>query len=258
MESVVTLCTDFGTADGYVAAMKGVILAIAPDATLVDISHGVTRQSIAEGAFVLHSAFRYFPRGTVHLVVIDPGVGGGRRGVAVHAQGHYFVAPDNGVLTYVLQGAESVEAVVLTESAYWRTEVSHTFHGRDVFAPVAAHLAIGVPLSSLGQPVADLVRLDLPTPSVGKDGSIAGRVIYVDHFGNLVTDIPATMLLRRENLCINVGQVTLRGLVTTYSSVGVGNPLALVGSHGNLEIAVREGSATETLGVVIGEQVLVQ
>lgn len=258
MGSVVTLCTDFGTADGYVAAMKGVILAIAPDATLVDISHEVTRQSIAEGAFVLHSAFSYFPRGTVHLVVVDPGVGTGRRGVAVHAQGHRFVAPDNGVLTYVLQGAESFEAVVLTESAYWRTEVSHTFHGRDVFAPVAAHLAIGVPLSSLGQPVADLVRLDLPTPSVGKDGSIAGRVIYVDHFGNLVTNIPATMLPRRENLCIKVGQVALWGLATTYSSVGVGKTLALVGSHGNLEIAVREGSAAEMLGVAIGGQVLVQ
>jgi len=258
MGAIVTLCTDFGTADGYVAAMKGVILGIAPEAKLVDISHSVERQSVSEGAFVLQSAFHYFPQGTIHLVVVDPGVGSGRRGVAVCARGHCFVAPDNGVLSYVLLGAASFEAVILTASASWRAQVSHTFHGRDVFAPVAAHLANGVPLSSLGHRVTDLVCLKLPTPRLCADGTIVGRVIHVDHFGNLVTSIPATMLSRERDWRVTVGRVTVGGLATTYHSVGTGDVLALVGSHGNMEIAVREGSAAKTLGVGIGEQVLVR
>ena len=265
MAAIVTLCTDFGTADSYVAAMKGVILTIAPQATLVDISHDVARHSVAEAAFVLRSAFDCFPPGTVHLVIVDPGVGSARRGIAVRCGNHRFVAPDNGVLSYVLGGPEPFEAVALTQSAYWRAEVSHTFHGRDVFAPVAAHLANGVPLSALGPPVTDPVRLDLATPSVREDGLIVGQVIHVDHFGNLVTNIPASALSRGQPRSISVGQVTIAGLAagpavcaTTYSSVCVGQLLALVGSHGYLEIAVREGSAAHAACVGIGAQVLVE
>jgi len=256
--TIITLCTDFGTTDGYVAAMKGIILSIAPEARLVDITHNVPGHSVAEAAFVLHSACPWFPPGTIHLVVVDPGVGGGRRELAVRSSGHCFVAPDNGVLTYVLDRQEPVEAVALTQSAYWRAEVSHTFHGRDIFAPVAAHLANGVPLSALGDPVTDLVRLQIPAPSVREDGVIVGQVIRADHFGNLVTNIPASMLSERHHWCIAVGRVAIRGLVATYSSVGPGDALALVGSHGNLEIAVREANAAHALGVNVGAQVLVE
>lgn len=265
MGTIISLCTDFGTADGYVAAMKGVILSIAPEVTLVDISHQVARQSAAEGAFVLYSAFPWFPPGTVHLVVVDPGVGSGRRGLAVHCQEHFFVAPDNGLLSYVLGHREPFEAVALTQRAYWRARVSRTFHGRDVFAPVAAHLANGVPLSALGDPVTEVVRLELAAARAQEDGSIVGQVIHVDRFGNLVTNIPVQMLSAREHWRVTVGQVTIGGpagglavSATTYSSVGVGDTLALVGGHGNLEIAVREGSAARLLGVAIGERVLVE
>jgi len=258
MGSIVTLCTDFGTADGYVASMKGVILSIAPEARLVDITHQVPRHSVTQAAFVLGSAFSWFPPGTVHLAVVDPGVGGERRGVAVCFRSHYFVAPDNGLLSRVLAGEDPFDAVVLTQSAYWLPEVSHTFHGRDIFAPVAAHLANGVPLSSLGEPVADLVRLELPVPRRREDGAIVAQVIHVDSFGNLVTNIPAGMLPERGRRRITVGGITVPGLSTTYSSVDAGDALALVGSHENLEIAVREGSAANVLGVGVGAQVLVE
>lgn len=258
MVRIITLCTDFGLRDGYVAAMKGVILSIAPEVRLVDISHDVTRQSIREGAFLLDSACRFFPSATVHLVVVDPGVGGSRRPVAVQTTTYSFVAPDNGVLTCALRGEEIVGAVALTNPTYWRAEeVSHTFHGRDVFAPAAAHLANGVPLTALGDPVDDLVVLSLPTPEREADGSIVGQVVYIDRFGNVVTDIPEVMLSGRRDWQVLVGKTRIAGPHVTYTSVGPGDLLALIGSHGYLEIAVREGDAAQVIGANIGARVRV-
>lgn len=254
MGDVIALTTDFGTRDGYVAAMKGVILGIAPGISLVDVSHEVAPQDVAGAAFLLAGVYRFFPRDTVHLVVVDPGVGTARRGLAARSGGHLFVAPDNGVLTPVYDAPEGAEIVALTNSDYWLAEVSRTFHGRDVFAPVAAHLAREVPLASLGPPVRDPVRLQLPTPPV-PGRAVEGTVVWVDHFGNLVTNIPASVLALGQTYRVAVGHLTVTGLFTTYGDVRAGQPLALVGSHGYIEVAVREGSAAEMAGVGRGATV---
>ena len=192
MPKIITLCTDFCSQDGYVAAMKGAILCIAPDATLVDISHDITPQGILQAAFVLHAAYPYFPPSTVHVVVVDPGVGTSRRALALRTTRGVFVAPDNGVLSAVLRD-ECVQAcVALEDPAYWRTPtVSTTFHGRDIFAPVGAHLANGVPMTALGPCVQDPVCLAEVRPTRGPHGAVTGHVIHVDTFGNLITSIPA-------------------------------------------------------------------
>jgi hypothetical protein len=254
MPSIITLCTDFGLQDGYVAAMKGVMLSIAPHARLIDISHEITHQSIQEGAFVLRSAYEFFPPGTVHLVVVDPGVGSERRAVAVQAGKHLFVAPDNGVLVYVLRREKEVEAVSLTNLAYWREEISETFHGRDIFAPVAAHLARGVPLRDLGEPIDELVQVELSVPQRRGEGAIIGHVIHVDGFGNAVTDIPASML-QGGHWRVVAGDARIGGLSSTYALVAKGELLALIGSHGFLEIAVREGSATRVAHLSVGDTI---
>jgi S-adenosylmethionine hydrolase len=258
MGTIITLCTDFGTRDGYVGAMKGVLLSIAPQATLVDIAHDIPRQSVAEGAFTLATACGYFPEGTIHLVVVDPGVGSARRPVAVRTRRHFFVAPDNGVLTYALRDQEPLEIVHLTRREYWRSEISHTFHGRDIFSPVAAHLANGVPLEELGEPTQDMVQLPLPAPVQTDDGAIRGHVIHVDTFGNLITDIPAQMLAHRQASRVIVGQAHIREIATTYAAVEPGHLLALIGSHGYLEVAVREGSAAQVAAAGVGAPVIVE
>jgi len=258
MAKIITLCTDFGLSDGYVAAMKGVILSLAPEVVLVDISHEITRQSVREGAFVFDSAHRVFPPGTLHLVVIDPGVGGERRAIAVRTKHYIFVAPDNGVLTYALQEAKVLQAVSLTNRAYWRNNrISDTFHGRDLFAPASAHLINGVPLAELGPPISDLVHLDHTTPTQTEDGRIRGHVIHVDHFGNLVTDIPAALLPPRKTHVV-LGSARIKGLCSSYASVARGEYLALIGSDGSLEIAVREGNAAQALEADVGDEVWIE
>lgn len=254
MGNVITLTTDLGTSDGYVAAMKGVILGIAPGVSLVDISHEVAPQDVMGASYLLAGVYRFFPPETVHLVVVDPGVGTQRRGLAARAGEHLFVAPDNGVLAPVLDASEHVQVVSLTNADYWLGKVSHTFHGRDMFAPVAAHLAGGVPFEALGVPVEDPVRLSLPIPHTSGQET-EGTVLWVDHFGNLVTNIPAGALASGETYRVTVGHLTVTGLFTTYGEVRAGQPLALVGSHGFVEVAVREGSAAEMAGVGRGAMV---
>jgi S-adenosylmethionine hydrolase len=276
---IISLTTDFGTAGGYVGAMKGVILAIDPDIALVDISHDVPPQDIAHGAFVLGSAYRYFTAGTVHVAVVDPGVGTSRRPVLVVTPAGRFLAPDNGLLTYVLadhqgpgsltgagasgQGEfmqpvampvpEGCSAYVLTRSAYWRHPVSDTFHGRDVFAPVAAHLSRGVPPHRMGDPVEELVCLDLLRPET-HGGMVEGQIIFVDHFGNLVSNIRSSHL-SGGGVEVEVGGTVVSGLSRTYAETeGVA---ALVGSHGYLEVAERNGNAADRLGVGVGGRVRV-
>ena len=187
-DPVITLLTDFGSADHYTGAMKGVILGICPDAQLVDISHEITPYAIAEAAFTLSQAWTCFPAGTVHIVVVDPGVGSARRPILVEAASHHFVAPDNGVLTMLYDAVPAHEVREITASRYFRQPVSRTFHGRDVFAPVAAYLANGLAAAEMGDPIGDYLRLGFSSPARTGEKTWAGTILKADHFGNLITN----------------------------------------------------------------------
>jgi S-adenosylmethionine hydrolase len=249
---VVTLLTDFGTADGFVAAMKGVVLAIAPDAGLVDVAHDIAPGDIEAGAWVLSQYWNLFPQGTVHVAVIDPGVGGARRAIALAADDRFVVAPDNGLVTYVVRAAASWRCVEVGEPHYMRPAPSATFHGRDIFAPVAAHLARGVGLERMG-PVLDGPRMLDVQPAEKAEGEIRGRIAHVDRFGNLITDIPADWVDEAWRFAVKGHAVG--GLRRTYSDVDRGELVAVIGSMGTLEIAAREASAAEALGVARGDPV---
>lgn len=251
MVPLIALLTDFGLRDHYVGTMKGVMLDVCPEATVVDLTHEVEPGDVLGASLTLQAAYGYFPRGTIFLVVVDPGVGSGRRAVAVQAGGYRFVAPDNGVLTTVLEAHPAHTAVALTET-YQRAEVSRTFEGRDRFAPAAAWLARGVRLDALGPPVSALVRLDLPRPRCSP-GAVTGCVIHVDRFGNLVTNVDRAALAIAaqpgETVTVSVGGQVIRRVVATYADVSEGELCALIGSRGLLEISERRGSAAERLGV---------
>jgi S-adenosylmethionine hydrolase len=254
---VITLTTDFGTRDPYVAAMKAAILAITRDVHLVDVTHEVGAHDVAEAALALEAVAPFFPPGTVHVAVVDPGVGTARRPLALVAGDQVFVGPDNGIFTPFLAG-NGWEAFELREEAYRLRTVSATFHGRDVFAPAAAHLADGLTPARLGPPLTDPVRLPWPAPRAVA-GGVAGVVVHVDRFGNLVTSIPASTLAglgAGARARVRVGRRTLP-LVTTYGELQRGRAGALVGSSGRLEIAVRERSAATALGARRGTPVLV-
>jgi hypothetical protein len=274
---VVTVTTDFGTADGYVGTMKGVILSIAPDARLVDLSQDIAPQDVRQAAYVLHATYPFFPPRTVHLVVVDPGVGSARRAIALRTPKGTFVGPDNGVFSYIM-AEQPVEAVVeLADPRYQLPEVSHTFHGRDIFAPAAAHLAAGVPLDALGPPVPDPITLPLPQLAIDAE-AISGEVLHTDHFGNVITSIgrltwrsdapgltlePAfrsgrEALTLRDDGRVRAGGRIIDGIHRAYASVERGELLALVGSGGFLEVAVREGSAAERLELRPGDPIVVQ
>lgn len=246
---IISLTTDFGASDAYVGILKGVILSQAPQSMLVDLCHQIEAQNLRHGAYVLWSALEVFAPGTIHLVVVDPGVGSSRHPIAVHAGGQTFVAPDNGVLWPSISRFPQWEAVCLDQTEWFRDEISNTFHGRDVFAPVAAHIANGVPLEELGSPLPHLVELELFNARQDEDG-IHGRVLLADHFGNLVTNIPAHMLRHLPDLSscrIVAGTHHLQGVYRTFSSVGLGEPVVYINSFGLLEIAIRNGSAAEQL-----------
>ena len=276
MAPIITLTTDFGLGDSYVGAMKGVILGINPDANLVDISHSVSPQSVREGAFVLGTAYHYYPEGAIHIAVVDPGVGTGRRALLMEGQGYHFVGPDNGIFSYVVADAlekgssshpsrpstskcESLpadfRAVELTRSRYWRPKVSATFHGRDIFAPVAAHLSLGVPVEEFGYPVSSILTLSRPTPTRSADGSLIGEVVHSDRFGNLITNIRAEGL-PESAIEIEMGDYVVRGISSSYEN-GDGL-LAIVGSSGYLEISEKNGSAAARTGAGVGTQVILR
>ncbi len=251
----ITLTTDFGLKDGFVGAMKGVLLSICPQANLVDISHDISPQNILEGALVFSRAYSYFPAGTIHLAVVDPGVGTERRPVAARLGEHYFVGPDNGLFTPVLEAVEKnagkVEFVHLTNPKYWLADVSRTFHGRDLFAPVAAHLAKGIPLAELGETISNPVRLNLPKPERTENGWLA-HIISIDHFGNLATDLPVANLSGVENPFFRIYGREIHGLVMSYAQQKPGDLVALVNSQKYIEIAVVNGSAVNLLGAFVG------
>lgn len=253
MNPLITLTTDFGLSDGFVGAMKGVILSINPHATIVDITHDIAphAERIEQGAFLFANAFRFFPAHAIHVVVVDPGVGGARRPIAAREGEMFFVAPDNGVLSSVLRPSSFV--VHLTRPEFFLPHVSRTFHGRDIFAPVAAHLSLGVPLDKMGDTIDDWTRLEIAMPTREANGAIVGRVVHVDRFGNLITNIPGEMIAGMSDARIEIAGRILFGIRQTYADATPGEPLALVSSSGHLEIAVRDGSASDVLGVGIGK-----
>ena len=254
---ILSLTTDFGLADSYVGVMKGVILGICPEAALVDLSHTIAPQDVQQAAFVLATAAPYFPPGAVHLVVVDPGVGSERRPIAVQTERAVFVAPDNGVLSLALAQDPPRRAVHLTNPAYHRAPVSATFHGRDIFAPAAAHLACGLELDRLGELLSptDLVALPAVEPQRQPDGTWLGRVLHVDHFGNLITNFRAAHLSLAAEPILTVGREKIAGLHRTFADVAPGELVVYLGSSGYLEIAVRDGNAAERLGAGVGEGV---
>jgi S-adenosylmethionine hydrolase len=254
MAAVITLTTDFGQEDGYVGTMKGVILSIAPQARIVDISHDIAPQSLRQAMYILSTAVPYFPPSTVHVVVVDPGVGSSRRPIAVRTGSASYVAPDNGVLSHPL-AEPNVAIVHLDRPEFWLPAVSNTFHGRDIFSPVGAHLAAGVPFDALGSVVTDAITLPLPQPERLADGSLRGQVQHADRFGNLITDIPMSWLAEGKGWRFEIAGRRIAELSITYAAVACGTLVALAGSDGLLEISIREGSAAKTLAAGAGTPV---
>ncbi len=257
MRPVIALLSDFGTRDHYVGTMKGVILGICPDVTLVDVTHEIAPHDVLEGALELAGSYRFFPAGTIFVAVVDPGVGSSRRGIAAEIGDYRFVCPDNGLLTGVLGEAPPKKIVELTERRYARPTVSRTFEGRDRFAPAAGWMAKGIQLAALGRTLPDCQRIDLPQP-VMEDGRLSGAVLRIDRFGNLVTNIDRKTFEkfgREGKLHIAAGGATVGRIVATYSEMQSGEVCALFGSTDHLELAANSGSAAQMLGLARGAPV---
>ena len=264
--AIITLLTDFGTTDPFVGIMKGVILQINPRAEIVDISHGINPQDVLQAAHEVAYYRRYFPQDTVHLVVVDPGVGSHRAILAMRALNQTLVAPDNGVLSLVLMEQPKSDLVRVTAERYYRHPVSRTFHGRDIFAPVAAHLSLGLPLAALGQamPPGEAMVLTIPRPRLLEDGSLRGSIVAIDRFGNLITDVDPDTVRRlfpaadQKTLVFAVHRQVITGVAGTYSAVDPGQPLVVIGSRGCFEISVNGGNAANLLEVERGDIVTVR
>jgi S-adenosylmethionine hydrolase len=248
---IITLTTDFGLSDPFVGIMKGVILGIAPSAQIVDISHDIRSYDIIEGAFLIESTYKYFPAGTMHVVVVDPGVGSARRPIAASAHGHLFVGPDNGVFSGVFEN----EVYHITNRSLFLDSVSQTFHGRDIFSPVAAHIAKGTPIESVGPRVLDFLRKILPKPRPQGD-RLVGSVLRIDKFGNIITN------LRRRDLpddfSIHVAGLEITRLCSNFSEAEPGEFFAIEGSTGFIELALDQGSAANKLNVTRGAEIEVE
>jgi len=275
MSPIITLTTDFGYDDAYVAAVKGAILNINPEANIVDVSHSIRPQDILQAAFILNAAYRYFPKQTVHVAIVDPGVGSERREIILKTPSAIFVAPDNGILSYVIDDLFSVEsrsvieqthglteivfkkgleAAAITDPRFWRHPVSPTFHGRDIFAPVAAGLSLGISPYEFGEKINSLHVLPIARPSLDPDGNLVGQILHVDRFGNLTTNIRSDSL-RGKDVVIEVTGQRIQG-ISDYYAQGEG-VMAVVGSSGYLEISLRDGSACDFLGVGVGHEIRV-
>lgn len=257
---VITLLSDFGTSDHYVASMKGTILKINPRCALVDISHHVSPHDIVEGAFILANTYSSFPKGTIHLAVVDPGVGGPRRPLLFVTAKHHFVGPDNGLFTFALRAERLKRVVALTNERFFLPHISATFHGRDIFAPVAAYLSLGRRPEEFG-PRADLwTRLDFEKPKIAGD-RLSGEIVHIDVFGNLISNVPQEELFgfsRKRPLEVRVGKTLIGGMKMGYWEGAKGEAIALIGSGGFLEIAVTEGNAARALKAKRGDSVTVQ
>ena len=276
MSVTIALLTDFGIQDSYVGVMKGVMADICPSARLIDITHHIAPQNLQQGAFTLLNSYRYFPQGTHFLVVVDPGVGSHRKAIAVKTEHYTFIAPDNGVLSYVLSELGAFKAVSLDNPEYQLSNVSHSFHGRDIFAPACAYLARGnTHLADFGERLDDLVSL--PVPMLEKQGNtIQGEVVHIDHFGNIITSIGNltwqdaqsltlttrlhipnhTMQLNANSVEVSIGNTQFNQIYKSYHAVELGEAFVKLDSNGWLEIAVNHGNAAEQLNVVIGDGVM--
>jgi S-adenosylmethionine hydrolase len=252
----ITLTTDFGQKDGFVGVLKGVIWRICPKAQIADISHEIAPQNILEGAFALWRAYRFFPPGTVHVAVIDPGVGTQRRLLAAKIGIWFFVGPDNGLFTRIYKDAKlykwSMECVHLVNENYFLPQVSHTFHGRDIFAPIAAHLANGVALSKLGPILDNPVQILIPEPEKTPKGWRV-HVIGIDRFGNLITNMPTGWIEEKGNVHLRAGRFDVHGVADSYGAYPPGKLIALTSSDGQLELAVVNGSAAHITGMQVGD-----
>ena len=273
MTSVITLTTDFGIADTYVGAIKGAILSVNPEVTIIDITHNIEPQNILQAAYSLNNVYRYFPKKSIHLAVVDPGVGSRRNGVILKTADALFVAPDNGVLSYVINDllvdenavegnpqmltevklCEGLEAVVITDPRFWRQPISSTFHARDIFAPVAAGLSLGISIYEFGEKLNSLHVFPTRRPHMDEDGHLIGQVIWIDRFGNLVTNIKGTDLLRRD-VQFEIRGHLLYGLYYYYEEAD--GLAAVLGSNGQVEIALTNGNACDSLDAQIGDQVI--
>jgi S-adenosylmethionine hydrolase len=250
---ILTLTSDFGLADHYVAVMKGVILTICPQARIVDISHGVGPFEIAEGAYLIAQAYPSFPPKTVHVVVVDPGVGTARRPILLEAAGQYFVGPDNGVLS-MIYSREKHKVRLISNDRYFCQPVSRTFHGRDIFSPVAAHLAAGVPPSRMGKLIQDYLRPSFEKPQRTGKRTWTGRILRIDHFGNIVTNFQAAKFpdLDRQNFSLSIGPRQVGVMAHNYAECGPDELFLIEGSSGYLEVSVSQGSAAEAIGCETG------
>jgi S-adenosylmethionine hydrolase len=275
MSSIITLTTDFGYDDAYVAAVKGAILSVNPEANIIDISHSIKPQNILQAAFILSTAYRYFPKQTIHVAIVDPTVGSERRGIILKTPSAIFVAPDNGILSYIIDDLFSVEngtlteqthdlqeivfkkgleAAAITDPRFWRQPVSPTFHGRDIFAPVAAGLSLGISLYEFGEKINSLHILPIPKSSLDSEGNLVGRVLHVDRFGTLITNIKSNDLPGKD-VVIEVAGYCIQGISDYYAqNKGV---MAIVGSSGYLEVSLRDGSACDFLGAAVGDEIKV-
>ena len=262
---VITLLTDFGNSDEYVGLMKGVILSITPSAVIVDITHQIDPQDIIQAAYTIKSSYRYFPENTVHLIVVDPGVGGERQIIVIKIKGHIFIAPDNGILTLICDEGKIESIIRIDNSTLFLKSVSHTFHGRDIIAPVGAHIAKGVPLKTIGPEIGlpDVVRLKDLRAAISQTSELLGTIISIDRFGNLITNIDGKQLNDYVQCGGNeipqfwIGEKAVNGLSTAYVNVDQQCPLAIIGSRGYLEIAVNSGSAQRYFNVNKGDMVKV-
>ncbi len=256
---IITLLTDFGTKDHYVASMKGTILSINPRCTLIDITHHVSPYDIKEGAFLLANAYSFFPKGTIHLSVVDPGVGGLRKPVLFVTTNYFFVGPDNGLFTFVFKREKVKKVVALTNPKYFLSQLSTTFHGRDLFAPVAAHLSLGVKPEAFGPALNSWVEIGFKKPKI-REGRLIGEILHIDAFGNLISNIDEKELfhfVKDHSFLIKIGRKIIQDLKKGYGEGKRNDPIALIGSGGFLEISVREGNAQKVLRVKKGDQVTI-
>lgn len=273
MAPVITLTTDFGTGDAYVASMKGVILTINTKAVIVDICHSIEPQNIHQAAFIISTAHHYFPQGTIHMVIVDPGVGSQRKAIILKTPSAYFLAPDNGVLSFILDELEttpteptssdssnleqrkigaSIEAIAITNSKFCRQLISPTFHGRDIFASVAAHLSLGIPLSEFGENLAYLYAFQIPRAYRDTKENLVGHILHIDNFGNLISNIRNSDLPSGEAI-IEIANKHIHGMSQFYSQRD--GLMAIIGSSGYLEISLKNGSASAYLGSKVGDEV---
>lgn len=257
MTSIITFTTDFGTDSPYVAQMKASALSLAPASQIVDVTHRIGAQNVMEGAIVLSDSAFFFPAGTIHVAVVDPGVGTDREIVTAQVAGHWFIAPDNGLLTGVLQEREVSNLRTVANKALWRSNVSQTFHGRDIMAPVAAHLVNGTSAEEIGPSRKELITLHWPTASE-KDNVLHGDIVYVDSFGNLITNIHRRDIVDFAscNILVQCADVSIDGITSTYGDCEAGALVALFGSSDRLEIAITQGNAARQTGLLVGQAVV--